>query len=60
MLTLRMPVVLFERADALVPPMDLDASAPVGRSGMTRSIVLRTALDIGLSQLEEKYHIGQK
>jgi predicted DNA-binding protein len=50
-LSLRAPVELVERVDALVERLD----PPPGATAVTRSVVLRLALEAGLRALEQAH-----
>ena len=51
---LRVTPDIAKRADVLIPPM-LKAYAPQGFTRVTRSVVLKQALEEGLRVLEERY-----
>lgn len=56
-IALRVPPDVIERADALVPALPAAAHAS---GDVSRSDVLRTALQLGLAQLEQQHASKQK
>lgn len=57
-LSLRLPTGLVDRADALVAP--LGSSPPPGVTRVTRTLVLRLALERGLASLEDDQRSGNR
>lgn len=52
--TLRITPDIAKRADAIIPPMSAEF-APQGFTRVTRSVVMKRALEEGLRVLEERY-----